>query len=103
MVASDINDRPREIHNWKKPSRYSPNSSSHMLRLAESAVSFLRMDVVTAPPCWFCRYLPPLVVSGWKVNRPGRASSASWANAAARVVRPRREREANQEQRRRRK
>ena len=37
MVAPDINDRPRKIHNWKKPSDYSPNSSSHMLRLAESA------------------------------------------------------------------
>lgn len=38
MVASDINDRPRKIHNWKKPSEISPNCSSQMLRPPEFAL-----------------------------------------------------------------
>jgi len=36
-VASDINDRPRKIHNWKNPPKYSPNSSRHMPRPPEPA------------------------------------------------------------------
>jgi len=36
-------------------------------------VPFLTVGMVMSPACWFCRSLPLLVVSGWKVNRPGRA------------------------------
>lgn len=37
MVAPEINDRPRKIDNWKKPSEISLNSSRKMLPLPESA------------------------------------------------------------------
>ena len=37
MVACDINDRPRKIQTGRSPPSYSPNLSSRMLRLVESA------------------------------------------------------------------
>jgi IS30 family transposase len=48
MVACEINDRPRKILNWKKPSEYSLNSLSHMLPLVESAAYFQSIRPRTA-------------------------------------------------------
>ncbi len=42
MVACEINDRPRKVHNWKKPSELFTDLSRQMLPPVESARRSLR-------------------------------------------------------------